>query len=136
MELFLSHSFRWLISLTRFLFNAAFFDHRVSMALVPQFWTLAPPLILSFFFHFLSLLPFRWLVGTCFPLFRCRLQTTQLLKCTFHFPCECSNRVLEGKSSHQMLLCGVFRCDINVLCRVHLVMDPYDQMMSMNMVVR
>ncbi|KAL3092769.1 hypothetical protein niasHS_007978 [Heterodera schachtii] len=82
MELFLSHSFRWLISLTRFLFNAAFFDHSHSRKVPSPNYSNAP-----------------------------------------HRP-------------FPYVACGIFRCDINVLCRVHLVMDPYDQMMSMNMVVR
>ncbi|KAL3071627.1 hypothetical protein niasHT_031991 [Heterodera trifolii] len=61
---------------------------------------------------------------------------SKLLKCTALFPCEHSNRVPEGKSSHQLLLCGAFRGGIDVLCRVRLVMDPSDQSVSMNMVVR
>ncbi|KAL3121661.1 hypothetical protein niasHT_006167 [Heterodera trifolii] len=61
---------------------------------------------------------------------------SKLLKCTALFPCEHSNRVPEGKSSHQLLLCGIFRGGIDVLCRVRLVMDPSDQTVSMNMVVR
>ncbi|KAL3121650.1 hypothetical protein niasHT_006156 [Heterodera trifolii] len=61
---------------------------------------------------------------------------SKLLKCTALFPCEHSNRVPEGKSSHQLLLCGIFRGGIDVLCRVRLVMDPSDQTVSMNMIVR
>ncbi|KAL3079258.1 hypothetical protein niasHS_013022 [Heterodera schachtii] len=35
-----------------------------------------------------------------------------------------------------LFACGIFRGGIDVLCRVSLVMDPSDQTVSMNMVVR
>uniref|UniRef100_A0A915LVF9 Coatomer subunit gamma n=1 Tax=Meloidogyne javanica TaxID=6303 RepID=A0A915LVF9_MELJA len=59
-----------------------------------------------------------------------------LLKCIGLLPVEHSERVPEGKSSHTLLLSGIFRGGINVLCRVRMALDPSDQTVTINLAVR
>lgn len=51
-------------------------------------------------------------------------------------PCERTDRVQEGKSSHLLLLAGVFRGGHEVLAKVRLALDPADQSVTMNIIVR
>nr|CAD2138963.1 unnamed protein product [Meloidogyne enterolobii] len=59
-----------------------------------------------------------------------------LLKCIGLLPVEHSERVPEGKSSHTLLLSGIFRGGINVLCRIRMALDPSDQTVTINLAVR
>ncbi|KAL7080621.1 hypothetical protein ACQ4LE_000471 [Meloidogyne hapla] len=59
-----------------------------------------------------------------------------LLKCIGLLPVEHSERVPDGKSSHTLLLSGIFRGGINVLCRIRMVLDPSDQTVTINLTVR
>lgn len=59
-----------------------------------------------------------------------------LLKCIGLYPVEHSDRVPEGKSSHTLLLSGIFRGGIDVLCRIKMALDPVDQTVTINLTVR
>ncbi|KAK0405717.1 hypothetical protein QR680_018154 [Steinernema hermaphroditum] len=59
-----------------------------------------------------------------------------LIKCIGLGACERSDRVPEGKSSHTLLLAGQFRGGIEILSRVRLALDPQDQTVNMNLIVR
>ena len=58
------------------------------------------------------------------------------MKCLGMGPCERTDRVQEGKSSHSLLLAGVFRGGHDVLSKVRLALDPSDQSVTMNIIVR
>lgn len=60
----------------------------------------------------------------------------ELTKCVGMGPCERTERVQEGKSSHLLLLAGVFRGSHDVLAKVRLALDPDDQSVTMNIIVR
>ncbi|VDD86241.1 unnamed protein product [Enterobius vermicularis] len=60
----------------------------------------------------------------------------ELIKCVGMGPCERTDRVQEGKSSHLLLLAGVFRGGHEVLAKVRLALDPADQSVTMNIIVR
>lgn len=51
-------------------------------------------------------------------------------------PCEHSDKVADGKSSHTLLMGGVFRGGHDILARIRLVLDPVDQTVTMNITVR
>lgn len=51
-------------------------------------------------------------------------------------PCEHTDKVPDGKSSHTLLMSGVFRGGHDILARIRLVLDPVDQTVTMNIVVR
>uniref|UniRef100_A0A1I7XYF9 Coatomer subunit gamma n=1 Tax=Steinernema glaseri TaxID=37863 RepID=A0A1I7XYF9_9BILA len=59
-----------------------------------------------------------------------------LIKCLGLGPCERSDRVPEGKSAHTVLLAGKFRDGTEILARVRLALDPQDQTVNMNLIVR
>lgn len=59
-----------------------------------------------------------------------------LTKCIGMAVCERSDKVPAGKSSHVLLLSGVFKGGVDVLSKVRLVLDPADQTVTMNIVVR
>jgi len=59
-----------------------------------------------------------------------------LTKCIGMSVCERSDKVPAGKSSHVLLLSGVFKGGVEVLSKVRLVLDPADQTVTMNIVVR
>lgn len=58
--------------------------------------------------------------------------------------CEClgltaserSDRVPEGRSQHSALLAGVFRGGHEVLAKVNLAVDPHDNSVNMNIIIR
>ncbi|VDM48689.1 unnamed protein product [Toxocara canis] len=60
----------------------------------------------------------------------------ELMKCLGMGPCERSDRVPEGKSAHTLLLAGVFRGGHDVLAKARLALDPADQTVTLNLVVR
>lgn len=51
-------------------------------------------------------------------------------------PCEHTDKVADGKSSHTLLMGGVFRGGHDVLAKIKLVLDPVDQTVTMNIAVR
>ncbi|KAI1727601.1 coatomer gamma subunit appendage platform subdomain-containing protein [Ditylenchus destructor] len=51
-------------------------------------------------------------------------------------PCERSEKIPEGKSAHTLLLSGTFRNGAEILARVRLALDPVDQTVTMNIIVR
>ncbi|CAD5220384.1 unnamed protein product [Bursaphelenchus okinawaensis] len=50
--------------------------------------------------------------------------------------CEHSDKIVEGKSQHQLLLSGVFRGGLDVLARVRMVQDQVDQIVNINVIIR
>uniref|UniRef100_A0A914YH92 Coatomer subunit gamma n=2 Tax=Panagrolaimus TaxID=55784 RepID=A0A914YH92_9BILA len=59
-----------------------------------------------------------------------------LLKFLSMSPCEHSEKVAEGKSSHTLLLSGKFRSGQDVVAKVRLALDPSDNSVTMNIIVR
>lgn len=59
-----------------------------------------------------------------------------LVKCIGMIPCEHSDRVPDGRSSHTLLLSGMFRGGIPVLCQIRMALDPVDLTVTINLVVR
>jgi coatomer protein complex subunit gamma len=59
-----------------------------------------------------------------------------LLKFLSMSPCEHTEKVSEGKSSHTLLLSGKFRSGQDVLAKVRLALDPTDNSVTMNIIVR
>jgi len=51
-------------------------------------------------------------------------------------PCEHTEKVPDGKSSHTLFMSGVFRGGHDVLAKIKLVLDPVDQTVTMNIGVR
>lgn len=49
---------------------------------------------------------------------------------------EHSDRVPDGRSSHTLLLSGMFRGGIPVLCQIRMALDPVDLTVTINLVVR
>uniref|UniRef100_F1KV00 Coatomer subunit gamma n=1 Tax=Ascaris suum TaxID=6253 RepID=F1KV00_ASCSU len=60
----------------------------------------------------------------------------ELMNCLGMGPCERSDRVPEGKSAHTLLLAGVFRGGHDVLAKARLAIDPADQTVTLNLIVR
>jgi coatomer protein complex subunit gamma len=50
--------------------------------------------------------------------------------------CERSDKIPEGKSSHTLLLSGRFRGGVEILAKARLALDPIDQTVTMNIIVR
>lgn len=50
--------------------------------------------------------------------------------------CERTDKVPEGKSSHTLFLAGRFRGGAEILSKVRLALDPADQTVTMNIIVR
>uniref|UniRef100_A0A7E4VWV5 Coatomer subunit gamma n=1 Tax=Panagrellus redivivus TaxID=6233 RepID=A0A7E4VWV5_PANRE len=61
---------------------------------------------------------------------------TNILKFLSMAPCERSEKLTEKKSSHLLLLAGQFRGGYEVLARVRLAIDPSDNSVTMNIIVR
>lgn len=59
-----------------------------------------------------------------------------LLKYLGMGPCERSEKVPDGKSSHTLLLAGRFRGGVEILAKARLALDPVDQTVTMNIIVR
>lgn len=60
----------------------------------------------------------------------------ELIKCIGLGPCERSDRVPEGKSSHTLLLAGVFRGGHEVLAKARFALDPVEKSVTLNIQVR
>jgi len=59
-----------------------------------------------------------------------------LTKCMGMMPCEHSDRIIDGKSSHTLLLSGIFKGGIQILSRIRMAIDPVDLTITINIVVR
>ncbi|VDO54251.1 unnamed protein product [Onchocerca flexuosa] len=60
----------------------------------------------------------------------------ELIECMGLGPCERSDRVTEGKSTHLLLLAGVFRGGHEILAKARLALDSVDKTVTMNFIVR
>ncbi|CAG9530937.1 unnamed protein product [Cercopithifilaria johnstoni] len=60
----------------------------------------------------------------------------ELIKCIGLGPCERSDRVVEGRSAHLLLLAGVFRGGHEVLAKARLALNSVDRTVTMNFIVR
>lgn len=59
-----------------------------------------------------------------------------LLKFLSMAPCEHTEKIAAGKSSHTLLLSGKFRTGQDVVAKVRLALDPSDNSVTMNIIVR
>uniref|UniRef100_A0A8R1TKQ9 Coatomer subunit gamma n=1 Tax=Onchocerca volvulus TaxID=6282 RepID=A0A8R1TKQ9_ONCVO len=60
----------------------------------------------------------------------------ELIECIGLGPCERSDRVTEGRSTHLLLLAGMFRGGHEVLAKARLALDSVDKTVTMNFIVR
>lgn len=51
-------------------------------------------------------------------------------------PCEKTEKVLEGKSSHVLLLSGLYRNQAEVLGRIRLALNPAEEAIMLNLQLR
>uniref|UniRef100_A0A0N4UPB9 Coatomer subunit gamma n=1 Tax=Dracunculus medinensis TaxID=318479 RepID=A0A0N4UPB9_DRAME len=60
----------------------------------------------------------------------------ELIKCIGMSCCERTDRVMEGKSSHTLLLAGIYRGEHNVFAKARLALNSSDQTVTMTLLIR